>query len=258
VWSALVYAVAPLTFRAFIYGIYPTVFAQALTLVVLLIAAIWPERLTRPIVLAGWTLGLAASLIAFPTALAFNSFMVVTLGVGWAIRGAASRRVMVAMLVGLGLALLISFIAYYGLYVEPFLTRTLPALGAGVNLGGKDLWPNGITDLIGWTAGYAIEWVLWLLIPLAVLLLWRSSSAGGRRLSVLLLGWLAIFLGGMALNLRIDMIGKHIYYTLPAATIAGGLILSGLWRRPHLSRVLALLFVVQMLWFALSFFVGRL
>ncbi len=261
VWAALIYAAMPLSFRAFVYGIFPTVFAQALTLFVLLIAVLWPERLSRPLVLAGWTLLLAASLLAFPTALAFNSFMVASLGVGWVWRRGASRRTLTAMLVGLALAFIVSFVAYYGLYVEQFVARTLPAMQGGVNLGGKKLWPNGLPDLWEWTARYAIGWGLWLLIPIAVLLLWRSRSQDDHRLSVLMLAWLAVFLGGMALNLRIDMIGKHIYYTVPAAAIAGGLILSHLWKRrmgSNASRVLAVLVGVQLVWAGLSFVAGRL
>ncbi len=259
-WSALLYSVMPLSFRAFIYGIFPTVFAQALTLAVLLVAVLWPERLSRPPVLAGWTLGLALSLLAFPTALAFNSFMVVAMGVGWLWRKGASRRVLFAMLAGWVSALVISFVAYYGLYVESFVTRTLPALQGGVKIASKELWPNGLPDMLSWTAGYGIGWELWLLIPVAVLLLWRSRLHNARRLSVLLLAWLLIFLGGMVLNLRIDMIGKHIYYTVPAAAIAGGLFLGYLWKRrlmSHATRVLAVLVGVQLVWAGLAFVAGR-
>jgi hypothetical protein len=261
VWSALLYAAMPLSFRAFIYGILPTIFAQALTLFVLMIAVLWPKRLAHPFALAGWTLGLAASLLAFPTALAFNSFMVVSLSAGWVWRKAASRRVMGAMLVGLVSALVISFVAYYGLYIEPFMTRTLPALQSGVNIGGKELWPNGLPDLLAWTGGYAIAWVLWLLIPLSILLLWRSRGENSHRLRILLLAWLTIFLGGMALNWRIDMIGKHIYYTVPAAAIAGGLIFSHLWKRSPggpAARVLVALACLYLVWAGLSFAAGRL
>jgi hypothetical protein len=261
IWSALLYAAMPLSFRAFMYGIYPTVFAQALTLLVLLVAILWPERLTRPLALAGWALGLAASLIAFATALAFNSFVVVFTGVGWVSRKGSSRRVLVSLVTGLVFALIISFVVYYGFYLEPFVTRTLPALQSGTSLGGKDLWPNGLSDLLAWTANYAIGWVLWLLIPVAILLLWRSRSAAGRRLSVLMFAWLAIFIGGMILNVRFDMIGKHIYYTVPAAAIAGGIILSQLWKRCRgspASRILVMLVGVQLVWAGLSFAAGRL
>ncbi len=76
-----------------------------------------------------------------------------------------------------------------------------------------------------------------------------------------MLAWLAIFVGGMALNLRIDMIGKHIYYTVPAAAIAGGLILSHLWKRRmggNAARVLAVLVGIQLVWAGLAFVAGRL
>ena len=53
---------------------------------------------------------------------------------------------------------------------------------------------------------------------------WPGRRSLVRRLALLMLGWLLVLLGGMLLNLRFDMIGKHLYYTIPAAAIAGGLV----------------------------------
>jgi hypothetical protein len=70
---------------------------------------------------------------------------------------------------------------------------------------------------------------------------------------------LLLFLGGLVVNLRIDMIGKHIYYTLPAACIAGGLFLARLWGRGgRMERALCVLFFVSLIWASLQFFAGRL
>jgi hypothetical protein len=163
------------------------------------------------------------------------------------------------MLAGLVGAVALAFILYYGLYVEPFLANTLPALQGGVSLGGRELWPGGVPEMLDWTAGYAIAWVLWALIPVAILFLWRGSTPEARRLSVLLLAWLAIFVGGLAVNLRIDMIGKHIYYTLPAACAASGLFLWHLYGTGgRAARALSLLVVVSLVWASLAFFAGRL
>jgi hypothetical protein len=260
VFAAILYAVVPLSLRAFTYGILPTIFAQVLTLGVLLIAVLWGERLLRPPVFAGLALLLGASLIAFPTALAFNSYMVVALGVGYVWRGAAPRGTLPALVGVLVLALGLAFALYYGLYVEPFVTQTLPALGGGVSLGGRELWPGGVWELLGWTAGYAIVWGLWLLIPVALWLLWGRGGTYGKRLWVLLAAWLVLFLIGVAANLRIDMIGKHIYYTLPAACIAGGLVFAHLWHRlpACAARALCLLTLAYLVWSSLGFFAGRL
>jgi hypothetical protein len=260
IWSALIYAVVPLSLRAFIYGILPTIFAQALTLAVLLAMVLWLEKLYRPLIFTGLVLLLTASLLSFPTALAFNSFLVVALGLGWAWQGAAPRRAPLLLLGALALAIGISFAVYYGLYVDPFLSRTLPALQGGVSLGGRELWPGGLPDILDWTARYAIAWVLWLLIPSALLLLWRSSNLYARRLWILLAAWLLLFLAGLLANLRIDMIGKHIYYTLPAACIAGGLVLAALWSRRgnRAARALCLLTFISLLWAGLQFFSDRL
>ena len=47
------------------------------------------------------------------------------------------------LLAGLGLSLVLSVVLYYGLYIPPFFTRTLPALAGGTSLKGQELWPGG-------------------------------------------------------------------------------------------------------------------
>ena len=261
-WAAGFYAFMPLAFRAFAFGILPTIFAQALTLMVFWMALNVPAagpRTRRTLWLIGWVLLLTASLVAFPTALAFNSLVLVILAFGWLWRAVAGRRVSFLLLGGLACALALSFVLYYGLYVSPLITSTLPAISGGVGLGGKDLWPGGVPDLLNWTANYLVVWFPWLLLPVSLALIWPSRGTYTKRLSILLLAWLAVLLIGMLLNLRIDMIGKHLYYTLPAAAIASGLIVSRLWSR-HSSayvRLLVALTAISTLWLALAFMAGR-
>lgn len=265
-WSALLYAVIPLAMRAFAFGILPTILAQALALLVISMPTLFPGSLRRPLPFAGWVLLLAASLVAFPTALAFNSFVLVFSGVGWAWRRAAPRSTLPLLAGGLAIAVVLSFAVYYGLYIGPFLAQTLPAMQGGVRSHGQELWPGGLSELVGWTAGYSISWILWLLLPTGILLLRQpvssSQVAGCKRLAsrvaILMLGWLIIFVVGVVLNLRFDMIGKHIYYTMPAAAIAGGLVLSRLWMRNRASRLLAALVALSVAWSAISFFASRL
>ncbi len=55
------------------------------------------------------------------------------------------------------------------------------------------------------------------------------------------------------------MIGKHIYYTLPAACIAGGLFLWHLYRTgTRTARALSVLVMLYLVWASLQFFAGRL
>ncbi len=271
-WSALLYAVMPLAMRAFAFGILPTILAQALALLVIAIPVLFPDGLRRPLPFAGWVLLLAASLVAFPTALAFNSFVLIFSGVGWAWQRAAPRSTLTLLAGGFAIAVVLSFVAYYGLYIGPFLAQTLPAMQGGVRSHGQELWPGGLPELIGWTAGYSISWVLWLLLPTGIWLLWQSGTSPQRagqslrqrlasRMAILMLAWLIIFVLGVALNLRFDMIGKHIYYTMPATAIAGGLVLSHLWAHNYASRqsrLLAVLVALSVVWSAVSFFAGRL
>ena len=267
-WAALIYALTPLAFRALAFGILPTIFAQALTLVSIAIPTLWPERLRRPVWLALWVLLLAASMIAFPTVLVFNSLVVVMLALIWAWQRASPGRTLTLMLGGLAAALALSFLAYYDLYVGPFLSTTLPALAGGTTVGGNRLWPGGVPELLGWTAAYVVNWLPLLLLPIAILYIWPVGNqiSGIRsqkmsRLAVLLLAWLVVLVIGLALNLRFDMIGKHLYYTISAAAIAAGVVLSTLWRRaggrPY-TRAVALLAALSIVWSALAFMAERL
>lgn len=275
IWSAGLYALMPLAFRSFAFGILPTIFAQALTLLVMAWPTVRPfdtaERHgmgRRYVVFGGWVVLLAASLIAFPTALAFNSFVLVLLALGWFWWEAAPRSNPIWLLGGLAAALTLSFAVYYGLYVGPILTRTLPSLAGGTSIRGKEIWPGGPAEMVGWTAGYLVNWLPWFLLPLALALLWLRGSAGraesralARRLGVLMLAWLLVLLGGMLLNLRFDMIGKHLYYTMPAAALAGGLVLSrlaALRAGQRYSLALACLAGLSVAWAALAFMAGRL
>jgi phosphoglycerol transferase MdoB-like AlkP superfamily enzyme len=214
-------------------------------------------------------------MVAFPTTMAFNTLTVVLLVLAWSWQGAVPRRTLLLMLAGLAAALALSFVAYYNLYAESFLSRTLPALAGGTSLGGNQLWPGGVPELLGWTAGYVVNWLPLLLLPIAILYVWparnqKSEIRGGQarpaaysraRLAGLLLALFTILVLGVVLNLRFDMIGKHLYYTMPATAIASGLILSRLWGdhggRPY-PRALAALVALSVAWAALAFMAERL
>jgi hypothetical protein len=260
-WAAGTYAVLPLAFRAFSYGVLPTIFAQALTLFVMLWPTLRPDNLRKPLLLALWVLLLTASLIAFPTALAFNSLVIVLLAVGWRVKRAAHHHTDFRLIGGLALALVLSVVLYYGLYIGPFFSRTLPALLGGTSLRGKELWPGGPLEMLGWTGGYLVNWLPYLLIPVGLLMIRSGRARFSKRLAVLVLAWLVVLLFGMLLNLRFDMIGKHLYYTMPAASLASGLILARLWgmlpARPY-SRFLAVLSAISIFWFTLAFITTRL
>jgi hypothetical protein len=261
----------PLAFRAFAYGVLPTIFAQALTLAVMLTPLLRPLALRRPWPFVGWVLLLTASLIAFPTALAFNTAVLVFVALVWAIRGSAPPGTTARVLAGVALALGLSIALYYGLYISSFITKTLPALTGGIGPGGKGWWFAGPGEMLGWTAGYLVNWLPYGLVPVAVAWLWlgwrgpRGASSGSdgstARLAALMAAWLLVLLGGMLLNLRFDLIGKHLYYTMPAAAIAAGALFGALWNRSAargLGRWLAVLCTLSIAWAALSFLVTRL
>ena len=120
--GAALYAFMPLAFRAFAYGILPTIFAQWLAVCLfVLVVAVWNNAWRFAWI--GVVLVATLTLLAFPTVAVFVTLVLA----GWAIvlwfrresTSATGRvlRVPVALMV----AWLLAILAYYGLYVSPVL-----------------------------------------------------------------------------------------------------------------------------------------
>jgi hypothetical protein len=279
-WAGLVMSAMPLAFRALAFGILPTIFAQSLTLPALAIPILWPERLRSLAWFVLWVLLLAASMVAFPTTLVFNTLVIGVIAIAWFRLRAAPPGTWWLLIVGLACALVVSFLAYYNLYVGPLLSNTLPALARGTTVGGNPLWPGGALELLGWTGGYVVNWLPLLLLPLAIAYKWgggyqtmgTGKQAGQhgsgplprivytQRLETLLVALFFVLVLGIVLNLRFDMIGKHLYYTMPASAIAAGLVLSRLWLRGTgggYPRALSVLAALSIALSALALMAGR-
>jgi hypothetical protein len=284
-WAAAAYAFNPLSYRSLAYGILPTILAQWLTVaaftVLLVLAARLMEQDRRSVrgLVALFLLLLAASLVAFPTIAVFNTMVLGLLALawlwrshepgeqhaGWAVVGATAAAWMLALLV------------YYGQYVSILINTTIPALlnpdaasaqtvspGTGTEavVSGEPAtvdW-NGPLDLLGWTAGYLVSLIPLLAGLTGLALLWSAASKDRKSglLSSLTGAWMVILPVFLAANYKVDMIGKHLFYTVVPLSLGAGIFLWQVMLRGRAARVLSWLIAGALAWAGLAFWVMRL
>ena len=229
-FAAGLYALMPLTFRAFSYGILPTILAQWLaTLSFVWLLGMWGRRV-GVLELAGFTVLLCLTLLAFPTVAVFVSMVLLAVALASWFSTPRPRRltalatqIPVALVVAWALAVL----AYYGLYISPVVTSAAALLAPKPGGGATVRWPGGFPELLGWTADYIVTVLPILLAITGLALLFAVRATSRQRFARwLLLLWAAIFPVFLLVNLRVDMIGKHLFFTMVPVAVAGGV---GLW-----------------------------
>jgi len=212
---------------------------------------------------------LVASLLAFPTIAVFNTIVVGLLALTWA-RGPATRRLGFAVGGVLAGAWGLAVVAYYVQYVPALLNNTLPALlnPSTVAAATSNAPPPATVhwrtplDLLGWTLGYLVS-SLPLIMGLAGLgILWsavdRRTLRPERWLGWLTAAWVSILGLFLVVNYRVDMIGKHLFYTVLPLAVGAGIFLWLLTRRDGAARLLAGLIMGALAWTALAFWAERL
>jgi hypothetical protein len=262
-FASALYAVMPLAFRAFAYGILPTIFAQWLA--VLLLAALLAFRPSRSNLLAwlGVLLLIILVLLSFPTVALFASLVVTAYAVllffRRLLRPVGSSLYpwsLIALLVG---AWLISLWAYYGLYISPVMTSISALLAPKAGQEPTVRWPGGWPDLIVWTANYVVTVLPLVLAAIGfALLLGKYRLTHSRRTVVLLTLWMLILPLFFVANYKVDMIGKHLFFTMVPVAVAGGVALFAFARRGRWGTVFAGLAVALIAWQGLIFWIGRL
>jgi hypothetical protein len=235
IWAALVagglYAIMPLDFRAFSYGILPTIFSQWLTtLLVVALVAVGVKK-WKPGVWAGMVALAWLVFLSFPTVAIFVSLMMGGYALIVALRrryydadGLALSGRLVALLV---IAWLLAVWAYYGLYISPVLASAQALLAPKADQTPTVRWPGGFGDLVASTADYVVS-VLPILLALAgfaLLLAAGRMPLERRRAFLLMLLWAAIGPLFVLVNYKVDMIGKHLFFTMLPVALAGGLAL---------------------------------
>ena len=235
IWAALaaggLYAIMPIDFRAFSYGILPTIFSQwlAALLVVALVAA--GVQKWRPAVWVGMVVLAVLVFLSFPTVAVFVSLMIGGYALAVVLRrryygadGLALGGRLVALLV---IAWLLAVWAYYGLYISPVLASAQALLAPKAGQTPTVRWPGGFGDLVSSTADYVVSVLPILLALVGFLLLFaaRRMPPERRRAFLLMVLWAAIGPLFVLVNYKVDMIGKHLFFTMLPVALAGGLAL---------------------------------
>ena len=263
-YASGLYAVMPLIFRAFAYGILPTIFAQWLATGALLFSL----GATR----SKWGIGrwllyillTVLSLLAFPTVAVFLSIVMVASAIIWVVPVAGVRlsaRAGLRLVGALVLAWLLAVWAYYGLYIGLVASSVSALLTTKSGAGTTVRWPGGWPDLIAWTADYIVTLLPVLLALTGLLLLiarLKHKSVAARQTVWLLIAWAAIAPVFFIANYRVDMIGKHLFFTMIPVAAAGGVALWQLGRRGRWGYAFVALLFGTVAWQALVFWIDRL
>jgi hypothetical protein len=260
--GAWLYVVMPLAFRAFAYGILPTILAQWLATVLFLALVSVGVRRLKPV---EWValVGLALmAFLSFPTVALFVSLVAAGYAMGLALwrgtggSGVAMGRLAIVVAAGWLLAVLL----YYGLYISPVLVSAQALLAPNAGQASTVRWPGGLPELIASTADYVVTLLPAILAVagLALLIVVGRRSPEQRRALLLLTLWLAIAPLFVLVNYKVDMIGKHLFFTMLPVALAGGVMLFRLSRGGRWRVTLAALAFATIGWQGLVFWVERL
>jgi hypothetical protein len=267
VLAGAVYAFMPLAFRAFAYGILPTIFAQWLAVGTLMGLLLVTDERRGVMAWAGLALLAALAIIAFPTVAVFLTLIALAAAGLWWLT-ARRRYLEWGVLLLLAAAWALAIWAYYGIYISPVIASAQALLAPGGS-GGNDSsgegsvrWPGGFAELIAWTADYVVTMLPWLLAVAGLALVYfrlrGSASVPARRTFWMLVAWAGVAPLFMLVNYRMDMIGKHLFFTMLPVAVAAGIVLWELGRRRRWGMVLMALLVSTIVWQAMVFWVERL
>lgn len=260
--SSAVYAAMPLVFRAFAYGILPTIFAQWLATILLAGVLVVANVRWRWPVWVGLLVMAFSTLLAFPTVAVFVTIILAVAPVLWwysaHTRPSATFQWRPYLLVTL--AWIASLWLYYGLYISPVIASAQALLAPSQGGGTTVHWPGGPLQLLGWTADYVVTLLPYILAAAGVaLVMARGSLSLGRKQALgLLLAWLAIAPLFIVANYKVDMIGKHLFFIMVPVAVTSGVALWSILRRGGWGACLTALLLMTVGWQALVFWVERL
>jgi hypothetical protein len=251
---------APITYLHFSDGAYPYIWAGWISVVYVAAAICLADRANKPGPFALRTL-LSALTILSHTAIAFFAvaFVASIVVIVWVLKwrwgkGVSSTRFM---------PLLWSFLAggvvsliYYGGYIVPILTVSLPALlqrgssntGVGLDeryLGWKLLYgffPQIEAHFAVWPALMALAGlIVFAMTAVTAVQMGRQQDSSGlfRVVTLVFLGaWTVTFLAFSALDLRVNLLQRHMFFGLPLLALLAGYALAKVDRQARsLARV---------------------
>lgn len=267
--AALLYALFPATFLLLAWGNAPTMaglwwIMAATTYFV----GTW-DRLRRPRTWLGLVFFILGALLFYTVFAVFTAIFFGILLVGLArqrrrLPGRPAGPAALALATAIALALLI----YYGQFVGPLLTQTIPTLLEAARQGGAGLgttpvsWPEYLRANLERLGGLNYGLLLPILLALGSLATgWRhaESPSAPRSLRRWLLGaWFGTTLLFFIVGFRVDMVDKEIWFAMPAIALCGAVTLEWFRRRGRTGRAFALLIYLFLAAAALLSWIGRL
>jgi hypothetical protein len=260
--AASLYAVMPLAFRAFAYGILPTILAQWLAALLLVFVVTMG---TRRWTILDWVVMIVLAtltFLSFPTVALFATIVLAGYCAGLLIwrRAFSSSFTVVRLAMSVTVAWVLAVLAYYGLYIFPVLTSAQALIAPSSGQATTVRWPGGIGDLFAFTADYVVTILPVILAAtgIAVLLAVRDLSPRRRRALLLVVLWMSIAPLFFLVNYKVDMIGKHLFFVMLPVALAGGVALFRLMRTGKWGTALVAVAVALVGWQGLVFWVERL
>src|SRR5205814_532378 len=146
------------------------------------------------------------------------------------------------------------------LYISPVLASAQALLVPKPGQVPTVRWPGGLGDLVAWTSDYVVTLLPALLALTGMTLLFaaRRVSSGRRRALLLVALWIGIAPLFFLVNYRVDMIGKHLFFTMLPVALAGGVALYRIGRQGRWGLALASVALALVAWQGLVFWVERL
>jgi hypothetical protein len=230
------------------WGVFPTLLAQFLALLALVVWLFLHPRLHERRALLTFAGTLTLAYLAYPTALMF-------LGLTWLLlvallmltRDPATKPTFVAGLLAAGAATIL----FYGWHIPALFTRTLPAMfgpsgegsGGGNTITFGEMWSTIQHPLIVHHGPSAL-----ILAGGGLALLLTRRSNYRTHANVLIGAWLLAYIPlALANGFVVTLILKHLLYVLPVTALLGGLLLGKLAQRPA-GRLLAAALLTFVFW----------
>jgi hypothetical protein len=265
--AALVFVTTPLTNLLFSDGGYPSILAQSLLVVTTAALAAAYPRLGRPAVWGPLALLLAATLVSHTSITLLLGVLLVgfVLLVGWFDR---PRFGPVARWTGLGMAG--AFFGYYVFSLPVIFGQILPTLLARLQTTGSvgqepaklgapllhGFWPQIAAHFQTWPlalglAGYVARGLGaegWRVVKPRTVPVRGATGLARRGLTLWFGAWLGSFALFSLVDLRINLLQKHMLFALPLLALLSGLALGLLWRQGWAGRLLAGLLLAVLAW----------
>ncbi|MBC8159676.1 MAG: hypothetical protein H7Z42_00530, partial [Roseiflexaceae bacterium] len=256
--AALLYAATPATFVLLVWGNAPTTMGLWLTLVATTTIIVLWERLRQP---GPFVLLAAVSLLCmlfYTVTAAFHLFFVLLFALmAWLLRSRFDARPALPMLLATLLGFGVSVLIYYGQYILPVLTITLPYLGTIFSRGSEAVGVER-PDFAAYMLNYLphVGYWLWpgrylyygLALPLLAVIPGFVLLRDRQPLWAAMAAWFSVALLFMLVGYRLSMVDKQLFYILPPICLCTAVVAERIWARGRWAQ--ALIVMIYVLTFA--------